>query len=153
MKPLCWQIVPSLLLVLLGVQPAFSLPAIISSSTTSVASNLTLDGKGSASTHIVKVATLELSTDDSHGFTLTISSQSLTKSGGKTPIPFQVTTVPADDPSPNDSDFSISTGSNYTVSTTSAGSSSKDMYIKYTPAALQDPGAYNTSISLVITDN
>ena len=152
MKPLCWQIVPSLLLVLLGVQPAFSSPTIISS-TTSVASNLTLDGQGRTSTHIVKIAHLELSTDDTNGFTLTISSQNLTKSGGETPIPFQVTTVPAGDPSPNDSDFSISPGSNYTVSTTSAGSSSKEMYIKYTPAALQDPGAYNTSISLVITDN
>ncbi|MHC5777355.1 hypothetical protein [Nostoc sp.] len=151
MKPLCWQIVPSLLLVLLGVQPAFSLPTIISS-TTSVASNLILDGKGSASSHIVKIANLELSTDDPNGFTLTISSQSLIKTGGETPIPFQVTTVAAGE-SPNDSDFSISSGSNYTVSTTSAGSSSKDMYIKYTPAALQDPGAYNTSISLVITDN
>ncbi|MHC5821202.1 MAG: hypothetical protein ACYT04_36360 [Nostoc sp.] len=151
MKPLYWQIVPSLLLVLLGVQPAFSLPAIISS-TTSVASNLTLDSEGSASSRIVKVANLELSTDDSNGFTLTISSQSLTKSGGETPIPFQVTTVAANE-SPNDSDFSISPGSNYTVSTTSAGSSSKEMYIKYTPAALQHPGAYNTSISFVITDN
>lgn len=151
MKPLYWQIVPSLLLVLLGVQPAFSLPTIISS-TTSVANNLILDGKGSARPHLVKIANLELSTADPDGFTLTISSQSLTKSGGETPIPFQVTTVAAGE-SPNDSDFSISPGSNYTVSTTSAGSSFKDMYIKYTPAALQDPGAYNTSISLVITDN
>lgn len=152
MKPLYWQIVPSLLLLLLGVQPAFSLPTIISS-TTSVASNLILDGKGSASTHIVKVANLELSTDGTNGFTLTISSQSLTKSGGETPISFQVTTVPAGSASPSASDFLVSPGSNYTVSTTSAGSSSKEMYIKYTPAALQDPGAYNTSISLIITDN
>ncbi|MEH1917839.1 hypothetical protein [Nostoc sp.] len=151
MKPLYWQIVPSFLLLLLRVQPAFSLPTIISS-TTSVANNLILDRKGSASSRIVKVANLQLSTDGTKGFTLTISSQSLTKSGGETPIPFQVTTVPANE-SPNDSDFSISPGSNYTVSTTSAGSSSKDMYIRYTPAALQDPGAYNTSISLVITDN
>jgi hypothetical protein len=152
MKPLCWQIVPSFLLVLLGAQPAFSLPAIIISSTTSDASNLILDGKGSASTHIVKIANLALSTDGTHGFTLTISAQSLTKSSGETPISFQVTTVPAGDPPPNNSDFSISP-SPYTVSTTSAGSSSKDMYIKYTPAPLQDPGAYNSSISLVITDN
>ncbi len=152
MKPLYWQVVPSLLLILLGVQPALSLPTIISS-TTRVASNLTLDGEGSTSTRIVKVANLELSTDDSDGFTLTISSESLTKSGGETPIPFQVTTVAAGSGSPSASDFSISPGSNYTVSTTSAGSSSKHLYIKYTPAALQDPGSYNTSISLVVTDN
>lgn len=152
MKPLCWQILPSLLLVLLGVQPAFSLPAIISS-TTSVASNLTLDGEGSASIRIVKVANLELSTDDSDGFTLTISSESLTKSGGETPIPFQVTTVAAGSASPSASDFSVSPGSNYTISTTFAGSSSKELYVKYTPAALQHPGAYNTSISLIVTDN
>lgn len=152
MKPLYWQIVSSLLLVLLGVQPAFSLSTIISSTTT-VANNLILDGKGSASiSRIVKVANLELSTDDPDGFTLTISSQSLTKSGGETPIPFQVTTVPANE-SLNDSDFSVPPGSNYTVSTTSAGSSLKDMYIRYTPAALQDPGVYNTSISLIVTDN
>ena len=152
MKFVCWQIVPSLLLVFLGVQPTFSLPA-ITSSTTSVASNLTLDGEGSASTHIVKVANLELSTDDSDGLTLTNSSENLTKSGGKTPIPFQVTIVAAGSGSPSASDFSVSSGSNYTVSTSSAGSSSKDLYIRYTPAALQDPGAYNTSISLVVTDN
>lgn len=142
----------SLLLVLLGVQPAFSLPA-ITSSTTSIASNLTLDGEGSASTHIVKVANLELSTNDSDGLTLTISSESLNKSGGETPIPFQVTTVSAGSGSPSASDFPVSSGSNYTVSTSSAGSSSKHLYIKYTPATVQDPGAYNTSISLVVTDN
>lgn len=152
MKPLYWQIIPSLLLLLLEVQPAFSLPA-ITSSTTSVASNLTLDGEGSASTRIVKVANLELSTDDSDGFTLIISSESLTKSGSETPIPFQVTTVAAGSGSPSASDFPVSPGSNYTVSTTSAGSSSKELYIKYTPAALQDPGSYSTSISLVVTDN
>ncbi|MHC5744531.1 MAG: hypothetical protein ACYTXT_22075 [Nostoc sp.] len=152
MKPLCWQIVPALLLVLLGVQPAFSLPTIISS-TTSVARNLTLDGEGSASTRIVKVANLELSTADPDGFTLTISSQSLTKSGGETPIPFQVTTVATGSGSPSASDFLVFPGNNYTISTTSAGSSLKEMYIKYTPAALQDPGAYNTSISLIVTDN
>ena len=151
MKPLFWQIVPSLFLVLLGVQPAFSLPA-ITSSTTSVASNLTLDGEGSASTHIVKVANLELSTDDSDGLTLTISSESLTKSGENS-IPFQVTTVAADSGSPSASDFPVSSDNNYKVSTSSAGSSSKHLYIKYTPAAVQDPGAYNTSISLVVKDN
>ncbi|MBN3893073.1 MAG: hypothetical protein HWQ43_29445 [Nostoc sp. JL31] len=151
MKPLYWQIVPSLLLVLLGVQPAFSLPTI--STMRSVVNNLTLDGQGSASTHIVKVADLELSTTDPDGFTLTISSQSLTKSGGETPIPFQITTVATGSASPSASDFSVSPGNNYTISTTSAGSSLKEMYIKYTPAALQDPGAYNTSISLIVTDN
>lgn len=151
MKPLSWQIVPSLLLVLLGVQPAFSLPA-ITSSTTSVASNLTLDGKGSTSTHIVKVGNLELSTDDPDGLTLTIDSESLTKSG-ETPIPFQVTTVAAGSGSPSASDFPVSSSSNYTVSTSSAGSSAKDLYIRYTPAAVQDPGAYSASISLVVTDN
>lgn len=151
MKPLSWQIVPSLLLVLLGVQPAFSLPA-ITSSTTSVASNLILDGEGNASTHIVKVANLELSTDDPDGLTLTIDSESLTKSG-ETPIPFQVTTVSTGSGSPSASDFTVSSSSNYTVSTSSAGSSAKDLYIRYTPAALQDPGAYSASIPLVVTDN
>ncbi len=152
MKPLYWNVVPSLLLVLLGVQPAFSLPTIISS-TTSVATNLTLDGEGSASSRIVKVANLELSTADPDGFTLTISSQSLTKSGGETPISFQVTTVSTGSGSPSASDFPAPSGSNYTVSTSSAGSSAKDLYIRYTPATLQDPGAYSASISLVVTDN
>jgi len=151
MKSVCWQIVPSVFLALLGVQPVFSLPA-ITSSTTSVASNLTLDGEGNASTHIVKVANLELSTDDPDGLTLTIDSESLTKSGENS-IPFQVTTVAADSGVPSASDFPVSSGSNYTVSTSSAGSSTKDLYIRYTPAALQDPGAYRTSISLVVTNN
>lgn len=152
MKSFCWHIVPSLLLVLLGVQSAFSLPA-ITASTTSVASNLILDGEGSASTHIVKVANFDLSTDDSDGLTLTINFESLTKSGGETPIPFQVTTVAAGSGAPSASDFPVSPDSNYTVSTSSAGASSKHLYIKYTPAAVQDPGAYNTSISLVVKDN
>lgn len=151
MKPLCWQIVPSLFLVLLGVQPAFSLPA-ITSSTTSVANNLPLDGQGSTSIHIVKVADLDLSTSNPLGLTLTVGSGSIAKASG-IPIAYQVTTVVDGSPSPSSADFTTSPGSNYVVATNSAGSSSQDLYIKYTPAPLQDPGAYNTSISLVVTDN
>ena len=139
------------LCLFLGIQPAFALPSIIETATIT-ANNLPLDGQGSASIHIVKVADLELSTSHPLGLTLTVGSGSIEKASG-TPIAYQVTTVVDGSPPPSSADFTTSPGSNYVVATNSAGSSSKDLYIKYTPAALQDPGAYNTSISLVVTDN
>lgn len=152
MKPLYCHIVASLLLVLLGVQPSFSLPA-ITSSTTSVASNLTLDGEGSASEHIIKVADLAISTDNSTGLSLTVSSGNLTKAAGITPIAFQVTTVADRAPAPASGEFITPSGSNYTASTATTGQADKDLYIKYTSAALQDPGPYSVAISLIVTDN
>jgi hypothetical protein len=113
---------------------------------------LALEGQGSTNTHIVKVADLALSTDNSRGLTLTISSGSLTKTGG-TSIPFQVTTVANGAGTPSTAAFTTPAGSNYTFSAVLGDTTARDLYIKYTSAVLQDPGAYNAAISLVVTDN
>jgi hypothetical protein len=150
MRSLFWYIWSSLFL-LLGTQPAFALPS-ITATATNTANNLPLDGQGNASTHVVKVANLTLSTNNPQGLTLTISSGNITKAGG-TPIQFQVTTVADGAASPSTAAFTTPAGSNYTFSAALGDTTARDLYIKYTSAVLQDPGAYNAAISLVVTDN
>ena len=124
----------------------------VTASATAGASNLTMDGAGGSSTHIVKVANLSLSTDVSAGFTLSVSSGSLTKTGG-TSVPFKVALVADEAAPPAEGDFTVSSGSTLLHSTSSAGAENVDLYIKYQSATLQDPGPYSASISLNIVDN
>jgi hypothetical protein len=124
----------------------------VSATATSAANNLTMDGEGSSSVRIVKVADLSLSTDDADGFMLSVSSGSLTKAGGS-PVPFQVALVANEAAPPSGAAFNVSSGGTLTHSTTSAGSQSVDLYIKYQSANLQDPGSYSASINLSIADN
>ncbi|MGB3205927.1 MAG: hypothetical protein WBB28_13135 [Crinalium sp.] len=138
----------SLCFALVGVQPTFALPS-LTSTATSIASNLVLDGRGSASTHIIKVADISLTTDNSTGLSLFVSAGNITKPGGSS-IAYEVTTVADGLAPPVASDFS---SGNYTVSTSTSGQVNKDLYIKYTPATLQDPGNYSGAISLLVTDN
>lgn len=152
MKPSFRHLLLSLFLSLSGTQPAFALPSITATATTT-ASVLLLKGEGSASEHIIKVADLAISTDNSTGLSLTVSSGNVTKADGITPIAFQVTTVADGAPAPGSGEFIIPSGSNYTASTSTTGQTDKDLYIKYTPAALQDPGPYSAAISLIVTDN
>jgi len=126
------------------VEPTLS----ITSTATAGAAALDLSG----GTKIVKVSDLAMSTNNEQGLTLTASSGNLTKSGG-TSIAFQVTSVDNAAAAPAAGAFTIASGSNYTVGTEAAGSVDQDLYIMYTPAALQDPGAYAGSISLTVTDN
>lgn len=137
--------------LVIGPQPAFALPT-LTTTPSSHASNLTLDGEGSASSRIVKVATLTASTANLTGFTLTVSSGSIGKSGG-TSISFQVVTVDSGDPPPTAAEFTVSTGNNYEYTTNLAGSENRDLYIYYTPGTLQDPGGYDGSILINISDN
>lgn len=81
-----------------------------------------------------------------------ITSGDITKSGG-TPIAFQVTTVPANGAAPGAGDFTVPTGSTYLLITSTSGTEDRDLYIRYTPGSLQDPGAYSGNIALTITDN
>jgi hypothetical protein len=99
---------------------------------------------------VVKVADVSMSTNNEQGLTLTATSGDLTKAGG-TPIPFQVTSVADGDAAPTV--FAIASGDDYTVGTSVAGADAQDLYISYSPAALQDPGAYSGSITLTVTDN
>ncbi|MBE9076003.1 hypothetical protein IQ241_01610 [Romeria aff. gracilis LEGE 07310] len=131
--------------------PALALPT-LATSPTAVVSSLDLDGEGTATTHIVKVADLSFSTDSALGLTLSVTSGSLTKPDG-VDIDFQVVTVLDNDVAPSEGDFSVPSGSVYTYTTSGAGNHSRDLYILYRPAALQDPGNYASTIDVWVDDN
>jgi hypothetical protein len=116
------------------------------------ASTLDVDGEGSASTHVVKVADVSLTGDGANGLTVYVTGASLTSPGGQ-PIAFQVLLVVDGAPAPSASDFTTPAGSTYVFSTGAPGTIGRDLYIKYTPAALQDPGAYTATIDLNVVDN
>lgn len=120
----------------------------ITSVDTAAASTLDLSG----GQKIVQVADIDMSTNNEQGLTLTASSGDLTKTGGSS-IAFQVSSVADQATAPLAAAFTVASGSDYTVATSAAGSDAEDLYIMYTPAALQDPGAYAGSISLTVTDN
>lgn len=124
----------------------------MTSTPTGGASALALDGGAAGSVQIVKVADISMSTNNEQGLTLTASSGNLTKAGG-TSIAYQVTSVADGASAPATGDFAVASGSNYTVGSSGAGNLVKDLYIKYTPAALQDPGNYAGSITLSVADN
>ncbi|MGB3205929.1 MAG: hypothetical protein WBB28_13145 [Crinalium sp.] len=113
------------------------------------AANLDLDGDGTFAEHIVPVGDITMLTNNEQGLTLTVEPGSLTKTGG-TAIPFQVTTVDDGTGAPTAGVFA---SGNHTVATSAAGTDEKDLYIKYTPAALQDPGTYNATIAVSVVDN
>ncbi|NEZ57851.1 hypothetical protein [Adonisia turfae] len=131
--------------------PAQAVPTLTTTPTIN-AGQLDLDGEGNASTHVVKVADIALSTDNSSGLTLTISSGDIDRIGGQ-PISFQVTTVTDNASPPNSGDFSTPSGNNYTYVTGSVGTENRDVYILYTPLPFQDPGSYTSSVDLSVTDN
>lgn len=145
-----WACLPSYL-ALANVQPLWATPA-ITAIPNSMAGLLPLEGQGTTTTNVVKVAKLTLSTDHARGYTLMVTSGNITKIGG-TPIAFQVTTVPANSAAPSAGDFTVPTSSTYLLTTSMSGTEDRDLYIRYTPGSLQDPGAYSGNISLTITDN
>ncbi|NEQ55556.1 MAG: hypothetical protein F6K11_36485, partial [Leptolyngbya sp. SIO3F4] len=122
----------------MGLLPVQAMPA-LSTTPTIDAGQLDLDGEGSASTHVVKVADIAISTDSGSGLTLTISSGDIDRVDSQ-PISFQITTVADNAAPPNSGDFSTLSGNNYTYTTNSAGAENRDVYIRYTPRAFQDPG-------------
>lgn len=126
-----------------------------------VASTLTItstDTAGAAALNlssgqkIAQVADVSMSTNNDQGLTLTATSGNLTKTGGVS-IAFQVTSVADAATAPLAAAFTVASGTSYTVATSAAGSSLKDLYIMYTPGATQDPGAYAGSITLTVADN
>jgi hypothetical protein len=138
-------------LALSASAPAFAAPSVTAQSVAG-ATNLALDGVGTAVTHIVKVADLSLSTDASSGLTVWITSGSMTKVGG-TPVAFQVALVDDGAAPPASGAFTTASGASATFATLGPATVAKDLYIKYTPAALQDPGAYAASIHINAVDN
>ncbi len=148
-------LLPLLCLCLGGIatiaQPAIGLPS-LSTTATAISTSLDLDGEGSAGTHIVKVADISISTDHSVGLTLSLTSGSLTKSQGSD-ISFKITTVADNESAPSSSAFTTPSGNTYTYVTQTAISESRDVYILYTPSALQDPGPYGATINISVVDN
>lgn len=131
--------------------PAQAVPTLTTTPTINAA-QLDLDGEGTASTHVVKVADIVISTDGGSGLTLTITSGDIDRVGGQA-IPFQITTVTDNASPPTSGDFSTPSGNNYTYATGSAGTENRDVYIRYTPLSFQDPGNYTSSIDLSVADN
>ena len=131
---------------------AHAVPSVTAAATAG-ASGLDLDGEGSSGQHIVKVADLSASTTGENGFTVSISSGSLANTDSATSVPFQVTLVADGAAAPSAANFTIPSGNSYAWVTASSGSAARDLYILYTPAALQDPGAYSASVDLSIIDN
>jgi hypothetical protein len=139
--------------LLLGAAAPASAGSAVTAQSSAGTSSLELDGRGTASTHIVKIAELSLSSDASVGLTLTITSGSLAKADGSTPVTFQVVLVNRAAQAPASAAFTTASGTPYLFSTHSAGTVEKDIYIKYAPAARQDPGSYSASVDLDVMDN
>lgn len=126
----------------------------LSTSATSDAGSLPLDGAAAGNQQIVQVADLGIHTNNEQGYTLTVTSGNLTKSGG-TAISYQTTTT-ATGVSAVTGDFTVASGTDYTFNTSAAnasGTGDRDLWIQYTPAALQDPGSYTGSITVTVADN
>ncbi|MDZ8186434.1 MAG: hypothetical protein RMX96_16480 [Nostoc sp. ChiSLP02] len=125
----------------------------ISATATAGANNLDLTTPSEA---IVEVADLAIDTNNSTGYTLTASSGNLTNSDSATSIPYQVKVVDGTASAPVTGDFTVASGTDLTYATSQAnavGSNGKSLFIKYTPASLQDPGTYNATINLTVVDN
>jgi hypothetical protein len=131
-----------------------------------VASNLDLISTATAgagtldlttpSAQIVKVSSLHIDTNNAAGYKLTVTSGDLvgTNHPTVTPIAYQVEVVNGGAAAA--STFGTASGVDYTTSTSAAnadGTNDKDLYIKYTPAALQNPDVYTATIGLSVIDN
>jgi hypothetical protein len=105
-----------------------------------------------ASEQIAKVSDISSSTNNDTGLTLTVTSGNITKTGGAS-IAFKVWTVADNATAPLTAAFTVASGSSHTPSSSAAGAFDRDLYIAYTPASSQDPGLYEGTISLSVSDN
>lgn len=140
------------LLLLSGMPPA--LAGDITVTPSNQANNLPLGGQGGIqNTQIIKVGTITLNTTSPNGFILNIIASNLINSKGETPINIQVTTVSAGSGTPGEGYFTTGANQTYSYFNNNANASeTRDLYIKYTPASLQNPGNYNAYINLNIVD-
>lgn len=133
--------------VILGGSVSSSL-AIVATDTVAASSLVLTVGQ-----KIVLVADVAITTNNAEGVTMTATSGSLATVAGNTSIAFQVTTVADAATAPIAAGFSVDSGEEYSVSNAAAGDFPLDLYIMYTPVALQDPGAYAGDIFLSVSDN
>jgi hypothetical protein len=127
-------------------------PPSVVATPTGAASALALDGRGGSSRHVVHVATLLVDTTAPAGLSLWVGSGSLTKAGG-TAIPYRVLTASGGSGAPGAGAFTTPSGSPLLFATQAAGPATRELFIEYTPAPLQDPGAYGATIELTVMDN
>ncbi len=137
--------------VLGSVATAMASPSVTAHGTLN-SNGLLLDGRGTTSTRIVKVAEVSAAADSPDGLTLSVSSGSLTKGSG-TPIAFQVVLVARDAMAPSSGSFLTPTAGVLTSSSSAAGTVELDLYIKYRAASLQDPGFYAATVDFDVVDN
>jgi len=101
---------------------------------------------------IVQVADLAISTNNEQGYTLTATSGNLAKTGG-TPIAYRVTTTADGGTAPAAGGFAVASHTFASSAANALNSNGRDLYIMYTPAALQDPGLYEGIITVTVADN
>jgi hypothetical protein len=140
-------------LVLTAAPPVAAASPSVAVSSSAAAGGLVLDGEGGSLTHVVKIADVTLSTDARMGLTVSITAGVLTTSNGRTPVRFQVLLVPRGGAAPPPAAFTTPSTMIYVWSTTAPGAVDKDLYIKYTPARLQSPGAYTANVDIDVTNN
>ena len=136
---------------LLVAIPASADPSLTITDVAGVNNNLELHGEGSTAIEIEKIATVDVSTINPLGYTLTLSSASLENTSGGPDIAYEIWAVTAGDPPPTSGEFLVSSGNNY--SQCSLLPLSLDVYIKYSPEPLQTPGLYNSTVTVEATDN
>ena len=104
---------------------------------------------------IVQVADLAISTNNEQGYTVTAATSGVLFKSGGTSIAYQVTTTADAFPAVAGS-FTAASGADHTFASTAANapsSNGRDLYIMYTPAALQDPGLYVGTITVTVANN
>ncbi len=113
--------------------------------------NTAIDLAASQTDTTVKAADLAFGTNNSAGLTVA-SSGTLTLSNGQaTPVPFTVGIVAGSTGTPVS--YVASGATVFTTSAAAAPTTAHALYIKYSTAAFQDPGAYAATVTLTVTDN
>jgi len=128
--------------------------ASVSTTATAAATTLNLGGTGTAiGEQIVKTGDVALSTNNSTGLTLTVTSGSLSNGVTAENIAYKVQTVADGGTAPLSAAFTTASGTSLTYTNSIQGADERDLYIAYTPDTLQDPGTYSSTITLTVADN
>lgn len=139
------------------IVPAQANPSLTITPTAESGNGLRLHGEGAFSTEIKKIAVIQVSTPspnvygNNFGYTIALSSSEMKNDKGGPDISYQVIAIPLGATDPQSSDFSVM--SNHDFVQCSIGPLSLDVYVKYTPASLQEPGDYSGTINVTVTDN
>ncbi len=131
--------------------PASADPSLTITDVAGINNNLELHGEGATATEIEKIATVNVSTVNSLGYTLTLSSASLDNALGGPDIDYQIWAVTEGSSPPVIGDFTITSGNQFVQC--SAIPLDLDVYVTYRPANLQTPGTYDSVVTVEATDN